>query len=165
MEHEYLFEGNTYTVKFEEGKDGFQVCVGDATYEINASPLSEGQLSLVIGGRSVLVHTARNERGRIICIGGVPYQLDYPSEDYGSGGASGGAGDGVIATPMPGKIVEVYVKEGDPVEKEQPLLVVESMKMQNDILSDVKGVVKKVHFKAGDQASFGDPLVEIDVEN
>jgi biotin carboxyl carrier protein len=50
------------------------------------------------------------------------------------------------------------------VVKDQPLLVVESMKMQNDICSDVKGVVKKVHFKAGDQASFGDPLVEIEVE-
>jgi pyruvate carboxylase subunit B len=145
VEHEYLYEGNTYSVKIEEGKDHFQVSVGDKTYEVNASPLSEGQFSLVIGGRSVLVHTARNEAGRIICIGGVPHQLAYPSEEFVAGGASGGACDGVIATPMPGKIVEVHVKEGDQVEKDQPLLVVESMKMQNDILSDVKGVVNKVH--------------------
>jgi len=93
----------------------------------------------------------------------VPYHLAEPTEEVSAGGGSAQGGDGMICTPMPGKIVTVHVKEGDEVEKDQPLLVVESMKMQNDILSDVKGVVKKVHFNPGDQASFGDPLVEIEV--
>ena len=112
----------------------------------------------------MLVHTARDDKGRIVCIGGVPYHLAEPSDEVTAGSGSGQGGDGIICTPMPGKIVTVHVKEGDTVEKEQPLIVVESMKMQNDILSDVAGVVKKVHFAAGDQASFGEPLVEIDVE-
>lgn len=164
MEHEFLFDGNAHTVKVEKQNDRYRMTVGENSYEVDASPLSEGLFSMVIDGRSILVHTARDEQNRMVCIGGVPYSLAYPSDDYSAdGGAGGGGGDGVIATPMPGKIVTVHVKEGDTVKKDQPLIVVESMKMQNDILSDVNGVVKKIHFKAGDQASFGEPLVEIEV--
>lgn len=163
MDHEFLYNGETYDVKVERKDAVYQVTVGDRTHEVNASSLAEGLLSLVIDGRSVLVHTARDDKGRIVCIGGVPYHLAEPSDEVSAGGGSGQGGDGVICTPMPGKIVTVHVKEGDAVTKDQPLLVVESMKMQNDILSDVAGVVRKVHFSAGEQASFGDPLVEIDV--
>jgi biotin carboxyl carrier protein len=162
MEYEFLYEGNSFSVSLEKQKDRYKVSVGDKIYEVCASSLSEGLLSLVMDGRSVLVHTAKDERGRIICIGGVPYVLNDPSEEHRGASGSTQAGDGIISTPMPGKIVEVYVKEGESVEKDQPLLVVESMKMQNDILSDVRGVVKKVHFKPGDQAAFGEPLVEIE---
>ena len=69
-----------------------------------------------------------------------------------------------IKTSMPGRIVKVFVKEGDKVREGQAVLVLEAMKMQNDIVSDVTGVVRKIHFKAGEQASFGEPLIEIDVE-
>jgi biotin carboxyl carrier protein len=149
----------------EQKGDLFKIAIDERTYEVQAKSLAPGLLSMILEDRSVLVHTARDDRGRIVCINGVSYHLDDLSEDEGASGAgSGQGGDGIIATPMPGKIVAVHVKEGDAVEKEQPLIVVEAMKMQNDILSDVKGVVKKVHFSEGDQASFGQPLIEIEVE-
>ena len=166
MQHEFVFDNETYAVRVERQGECYKVKLGDRIHEVNASALTEGLLSMIIDGRSVLAHTARLGRGCIICIGGVPYELKDPAAgDAGAGaGAAQQGGTGLIATPMPGKIVAVHVKEGDLVKKSQPLLVVESMKMQNDILSDVNGVVKKIHFKAGDQASFGDPLVEIEVE-
>jgi 3-methylcrotonyl-CoA carboxylase alpha subunit len=142
------------------------VKVGDRIHDVNASALSEGLLSMIIDGRSILAYTVRHEIGCIICIGGVPYELGAPAAEDSAdrAGADHQTGDGVISTPMPGKIVAVHVKEGDRVTKKQPLLVVESMKMQNDILSDVDGVVKKIHFNPGDQAAFGEPLVEIETE-
>ncbi|UCG51319.1 MAG: hypothetical protein JSW58_14155 [Candidatus Latescibacterota bacterium] len=164
MQYEFLYDGKTYSVTVDKGKETFKVTLGDRTLEVNASVLSPGLLSMIVEGRSVLAHTARDDGGRIICIGGVSWVLSNPrAEENASGTGATGTGDGMITTPMPGKIVAVHVNEGDAVEKEQPLLVLEAMKMQNDILSDVKGVVKKIHFKPGDQAAFGEPLVEIEV--
>ncbi len=164
MEYEFLYEGTTYPVSVEKGKDGYRVKVGDRILEVNASMLSPGLLSMIIDGRSVRAFGARSDGGRVVCIGGVQWTLgDATANDSASGTGVGGTGDGVITTPMPGKIVTVHVKVGDVVEKQQPLIVLEAMKMQNDICSDVTGVVKKIHFAPGDQASFGDPLVEIEV--
>jgi 3-methylcrotonyl-CoA carboxylase alpha subunit len=165
MDYEFLCDGKTYSVTVEKGEGNFKVTLGGRVFEVNASMMSRGLLSMIIDGRSVLIHTARSDGGRIICLGGIPWVLGDPrAEQNATGTGSTQTGDGMITTPMPGKIVEVHVKEGDVVEKEQPLLVLEAMKMQNDILSDVKGVVKKLHFKPGDQASFGEPLIEIAVQ-
>ena len=62
---------------------------------------------------------------------------------------------------MPGNIIKVCVKEGDTVEAQQALVVIESMKMQNEIPSPVGGEVTKVSCAVGDQVSFGDVLIEV----
>lgn len=166
MEQEYLYNNENYSVNVEKKDDLFRITINDKTYSVHAKPLSDHLLSLMIDDRSVLVHTAENDGERIICIHGVNYTLQDPSalEDQAGGAGGGGGGGGVVSTPMPGKIVDVHVKEGDVVEPGQVLVVVESMKMQNDMVSEVKGTVKKVHFTLGDQASFGDALIEIEVD-
>ncbi len=164
MQHEFLFKDEISAVSLEKKKEGtYLVKLSGRVHEVDATIPAEGLISMLIDGRSVLAYTVGTEKGCIVCIGGVPYELGDPAAEEECGEA-GLTGDGIIKTPMPGKIVAVHVKEGDAVEMNQPLLVVESMKMQNEILSDVKGVVKKVHFKAGEQSSFGDSLVEIEVE-
>ncbi|UCH84274.1 MAG: hypothetical protein JSW50_00885 [Candidatus Latescibacterota bacterium] len=165
MEYEFLYNGESHSVSVEEKGGVYKVTLGDRVYEVNASMISPDELSMIVEGRSVRAFSARNDGERVVCIGGVQWVLGDPAGEEGAGGtgSAGGTGDGMITTPMPGKIVEVHVEVGDVVEKQQPLLVLEAMKMQNDILSDVNGVVKKIHFSPGDQASFGEPLVEIEV--
>ena len=70
------------------------------------------------------------------------------------------AGEGVMS-PLPGLIMEVFVKEGSPIEAGQNLVLMEAMKMENHIRSPYSGTVKKVHVKNGDVVSEGDLLVEI----
>lgn len=67
----------------------------------------------------------------------------------------------IIECPMPGNIMNVHVKEGAEVTKGQVLMVLEAMKMENDITSDVAGKVKKVYVGAGDAVPVGAPLIEI----
>ncbi|MCL2683646.1 MAG: biotin/lipoyl-binding protein [Synergistaceae bacterium] len=67
-----------------------------------------------------------------------------------------------ITCPMPGKIWKVYVREGDAVEEGQPVLVLEAMKMENEIFSPVKGKVAMINCREGDSANTGDVLVVID---
>lgn len=63
--------------------------------------------------------------------------------------------------PMPGTILQLNVKEGDAVTKGQNLLVLEAMKMENDIASEVSGTVRKIFVQKGDAVPEGAPLVEI----
>ncbi|HZV60180.1 MAG TPA: biotin/lipoyl-containing protein, partial [Candidatus Eremiobacteraceae bacterium] len=63
-----------------------------------------------------------------------------------------------ITAPMPGKIVRVLVKEGEQVEVGQGLLVVEAMKMQNEIRSPKNGKVERVHVKEGQTVNSGEIL-------
>ena len=63
-----------------------------------------------------------------------------------------------ILAPMPGKIVRLLVKEGDHVEAGQGLLVVEAMKMQNEIRSPKSGVIERVLAKEGQPVNAGEVL-------
>lgn len=68
---------------------------------------------------------------------------------------------GDIKAPMPGLVVEVKVKSGDEVEKDQSLIVLEAMKMENVIKSTGEGVVKKIYVKKGDAVEKGQPLMTL----
>ena len=64
-------------------------------------------------------------------------------------GHAAGSGPQRLSASMPGKIVRVLVKAGDPVRARQPLVVVEAMKMQNVLRAERDGTVKKIHAAAG----------------
>ena len=67
----------------------------------------------------------------------------------------------MVECPMPGSVIEVTVKEGAKVNKGDKLLVLESMKMENDITADFAGTVSRVLVKAGDSVQVGAPMIEI----
>ncbi len=69
------------------------------------------------------------------------------------------AGRQQVAAPMPGRVVRVLVQEGDAVEAGQGLLVVEAMKMQNEIQSPKKGIVEKILASTGRAVNAGETLV------
>jgi biotin carboxyl carrier protein len=66
-----------------------------------------------------------------------------------------------IKAPMPGKIIDVLVREGSTVLRGEPVVILEAMKMQNEILSPVSGVVMKVSAKANSNVMKDDLLIEI----
>ena len=72
---------------------------------------------------------------------------------YGSGKA--------IVSPLPGVIISVEVKEGAAVKKGQRVAVIEAMKMENDILSDVDGTVTAIHVSKGDTVAEDAKIVTI----
>ncbi len=69
-----------------------------------------------------------------------------------------------VKAPMPGKIVDVLVREGSNVQRGEPLVILEAMKMQNELQSPVNGQVLKVTAKANSNVMKDDILVEIKVE-
>ena len=71
------------------------------------------------------------------------------------------ANEGVITAPLPGVISDVRVKVGDRVEAGAVLLVMEAMKMDNEIYAPIGGVVKEIYVGAGQQVNRGDRLIHV----
>ncbi len=80
----------------------------------------------------------------------------------GVGGAA--AVSGVISVAMPGRVVAVQVAEGEAVTKGQRLLIIEAMKMENEVKCPRDGVVMAVRVAAGDAVEAGQALVELELE-
>jgi biotin carboxyl carrier protein len=75
---------------------------------------------------------------------------------------SGGATASTVPAPIPGVILELYVKEGDEVKTGADLLKMEAMKMENLITAPRAGKIAKVHVKVGDPVGQGKALVEFE---
>ncbi|NDC45539.1 MAG: biotin/lipoyl-binding protein, partial [Actinobacteria bacterium] len=80
----------------------------------------------------------------------------------GSGGAAGGSGSGDVVVPMQGTIVKVNVEVGQTVAIGDSVVVLEAMKMENQIAAEKAGKVTKVNVKQGDTVGSGDVLVVIE---
>ena len=91
----------------------------------------------------------------------MPFKIHEFQPTGGAGGA-GGARGARVKPPMPGKIVSVAVQEGAPVEAGTVLLILEAMKMQNEITAPAAGTVKKIHVKPGQNVEAKDVVVEIE---
>ena len=86
-----------------------------------------------------------------------------PRRNSGRGGGSGaGGGSGEVRTPMQGTVVKVLVAVGDAVEAGEPVVVLEAMKMENNLLAGCAGTVSEVRVAAGDLVGGGDLAVMIE---
>ncbi|MGB1549151.1 MAG: acetyl-CoA carboxylase biotin carboxyl carrier protein subunit [Candidatus Poseidoniaceae archaeon] len=76
-------------------------------------------------------------------------------------GASSSDDEGGLSAPMPGKILEVHVSEGQNVKSGDVLMVMEAMKMEHKIVASSDGKVESIHFKEGDQVPQGAELLTL----
>jgi biotin carboxyl carrier protein len=100
----------------------------------------------------------------VVLIGAVPVALRLNGRRGGSrrqGGAARGAGPLKISAPMPGKVVRILVKAGDTVRARQAVVVVEAMKMENELRADRDGTVAEIHTREGMSVEAGALLVVI----
>ncbi|MBU0799851.1 MAG: methylcrotonoyl-CoA carboxylase, partial [Alphaproteobacteria bacterium] len=102
--------------------------------------------------------------GRDMTLFGAGRSLDLHLYLHGADDDDG-QGEGRIAAPMPGKIINVMVRKGDKVTKDQPLLVMEAMKMEMTIRAGCAGVVDDLPVAVNDQVSDGALLVSIKAED
>jgi biotin carboxyl carrier protein len=87
----------------------------------------------------------------------TPQQLAFEEQAAAHAGKSGA----VMAAPMPGRIVRVLVAEGDTVEPDDPLVIIEAMKMENEVRAPVAGTVARLVAIAGQTVESGQLLCEI----
>ena len=133
----------------------FLVKVNGSDYEIEVEEIAGSQAAAA--SRPVPAPTPE--------AAAAPKREEAPKEEKKAEKAPAGTQGGAAASieaPMPGSIVSVAVKPGDAVKKGQLLLVLEAMKMENEIVAPQDGTVTAVHVQAGASVDSGAPLLTIE---
>ena len=147
-----------------------QVLVDEGTSTpVNYRPVLAGKaLSINYGGKLHLIHlTGTDSKGSVSAtIAGRPVSLMVMDELKAQALESLGdaQGSGTIAADIPGLVVEIKVTVGQKVHKGEPVVVVEAMKMQNELGAQVAGTVVEIPIQPGQSVNPGDPLVVIEPE-
>jgi biotin carboxyl carrier protein len=87
-------------------------------------------------------------------------QAEAPAEPTAPANSSA-AGSDAMMSPMPGKILKVLVNIGDKVAENQPLMILEAMKMENEVVAAKAGTVNGIHVTTGEVVNAGDALITI----
>ena len=159
-------------VALEVRREGGRVVgeVAGRVYELEAREVGAGEYLLVHGGRvyecRVGAEPGAEGRGALrVSVGAREYgvRLADPKHLRGAGGAGAEQGGRAqVKAPMPGKVVRVLVEAGQAVEAGQGLVVVEAMKMQNELKSPKSGTVAELRAEAGATVNAGDVLAVIE---
>ncbi len=88
-------------------------------------------------------------------------RYDIQVRDKEVGSVRPATGDGRVKAPIPGLVTRIHVEPGQLVEVGQPLLVLEAMKMENEIRSPIKGAVHQIAVKSGQSVTLGEVMAEI----
>lgn len=162
MQLNVRIDGVEKILNVEKKADGYHVAIDGKDYLVEAEALSSGTFTFFVGKRSLVAHLTDDGDVSHLAIGGRNFRVEKDTDDGRRGGAGTAAhADGKVVSPMPGNIIKVCVDEGERVEAHQAVVVIESMKMQNEIQAPVGGEIAKVSCSVGDQVGFGDVLVEI----
>ena len=146
-EHHVLVDGTRYEIDFEAVSEQtvYSLLANNKSYEALVYESEEGWQVLLHGSQYVLlVEDERERRLRASLGGGIPGNVDYN-----------------LKAPMPGLVVTVPVGEGQTVELGDVLLILESMKMQNELKSPRAGKISRVQVKPGDSVEQKDTLLSV----
>jgi biotin carboxyl carrier protein len=157
----------TREVEVERVAGGFEVIIGSERHRVDVIRLDESLASLryVDDGRSYSVSFHRG-RGRQwqLAVGERDFDLEVLTsvEAIETSAPPPTEGPSRLDAPIPGKVVKVHVKVGDEVEAGQPLVVLEAMKMENELTAEQAGKVIAVHVEPGQTVNAGEPLAELE---
>jgi 3-methylcrotonyl-CoA carboxylase alpha subunit len=158
-----------------DGYQDFELAEGEARHELRAHILpggfrlgddrvhvndADGVTTLRLGDSTFKLRVLRQGQALTVFLNGVAYALMHidpraPLEDVQAGG-------GRILAPMPGRVLDVLVREGEAVTRGQVLLMLEAMKVQMRITAPADGTVISLRCAAGDLVEDGTELVTLD---
>jgi len=158
-----LVDDRTFDIELHDDR----LTVDGETMDYTFAVLREGYVSLIVGGRSVPVSVEAVGEDRLeVTIAGrrttvrVKDERDLLLDEFGLG--EDAAAGGEVRAPMPGLVLDVLVEEGDEVAADQGLLVLEAMKMENELKAPSGGVVTTIHAASGDAVDKDALLIEIE---
>src|SRR6266850_6343303 len=130
---------NTETVEVSGESGRYRLTIGSEVWEVDGRLTAQGIYSLLIGGVSYVADVQDETGACVVDVGDDRYVIRVEEETRyiirTKGGAAGGHSALTLVAPLPGRIVNVAVQPGDHVEKGDTLLVIEAMKMENELKS------------------------------
>jgi biotin carboxyl carrier protein len=160
-----LLDGEVRKISVEARDGAIVVHEGGRAIEIDVRRISPNELRLRFGDRSVRVFLARDGERICVAVDGrqyVVFESRAGAGRPGEGDEKTAAGILRVRAPMPGKVTKLAVSEGEEVRKNQTLVIVEAMKMENEIKTSIDGIVTKIHVAVGDLVDAERPLIEVE---
>ncbi len=138
----------------------FQFDLDDELAQMRVTEVEPGLYAILRNGRSLQVRVIKGQ----VEIDGCTLNVDVrdPRERTRKGTGTGVAGRQNILAPMPGKVIRVLVAAGDVVEAGQGLIVVEAMKMQNEMKAPKAGTIAQLNAMEGATVAVGETLLVIE---
>ncbi len=148
----------------ERGAQMWQLAVGEHAADVRVVAWRDQNLTLGVDDTHVRLSVVRGADSIMVARNGHSYRLQrtQPLSIDAVGGGQVVGGQSNLQAPMPGTIVKVLVQAGSAVVANQPLLVMEAMKMEHTIVAPYAGVVTAVHFSAGQLVPGGATVIELD---
>ena len=166
MKYHVLIAGKPRVIEIYRSDDKIILVLDGNKLDASAAEVTPNTISVLLNGESHQVRVAPRPDGTLILHSGqgeFHAEVTDPRAWRGQRhGALQAEGRQQITAPMPGKVVRVLVSEGDAVDVGQGLLVVEAMKMQNELRSPKAGRVEKLLAKEGLAVNAGDILVWVE---
>ena len=164
MTYDVTINGQCYRLELDRAEGRWSCRLDGREIEVDAVLARPDVLSLRIGNK---VYEVKSERvGGELClsVGSVLFAAEVrdPRSLRGRARATDDQGPRKLTAPMPGKIVRVLVRKGEEVQPGEGILVVEAMKMQNEIKSPKKGTIQEILVIEGAAVNAGDVLAVIE---
>lgn len=166
MQYEVDVNGRRRQVHIHRADGRFVLTLDGREWTVDAVPIDPHTMSLLVGDTSHEVTMSIDPvTGQLaVTVGGVPLTAALNGrrrwgrkDDV----AASGSGPQRLVAPMPGKIVRVLVSPGETVLSHQALIVIEAMKMENELRATCDGVVAEVHAREGQSVNAGTLLVVV----
>lgn len=144
------------------------LAVDDELYEVDIVKVSNQEFSVLYNGRSFNIEVIESTEPKHYNVNTLYFKFDVEVVDNESRYRQSRMqskqilNDNIIRSPMPGKVVRIFVKPGDTVEAGQPLIVLSAMKMESEFKAGQRGVVREVPVKEGDTVENNQLLVVIE---
>jgi biotin carboxyl carrier protein len=158
---------SSHDVEVKRLDDEFTVEMDGRRYGLELVSLDGAVASLRFpsSGRSLQITYHRGSNGSWrVTVGQREFNLEVltPAEAVEAVSAARDSGPSRVMAPIPGKVVSVKVEPGDDVKPGQALVVLEAMKMENELAAEQAGKVTAIHVTAGDTVEGGELLVELE---
>jgi biotin carboxyl carrier protein len=165
MIYDVSIEDTKYRLELNRTPTGWTCSLNGRPVQLDAALIRPGVLSLLIESRVYDVRRERVGSEIHLWVGNQRYAVelrDLRSLRNLKDGAGRQQGSSKLTAPMPGKVVRLLVNEKDKVEAGQGVVVVEAMKMQNEIKSPKKGIVQRLTAAEGSSVNAGDVLAIVE---
>jgi biotin carboxyl carrier protein len=161
---EVLINGQLEKITSKPAGDGLQLFLGSQQVEADLARVSENVYSLLFNGRSYQAVICDAAQLLEIIVGGSYFEAVVVDPKRFRGHESSSAnlmGPSRVAAPMPGKIVRVLVAAGDAVKEGQGVVVIEAMKMQNELKATKAGTIEEIRVVENQTVEGGESLLVI----
>lgn len=165
MNFEVIVNNKEYNVEIERKEKSFLVKIDAEEFDVDATILKKALYSLIVSNKSYLTNIKSEENIYLVDVNSESFEievLDEAAKRMAQKKKEPEAGKQIIKAPMPGKIVKILVKEGEEVEPGSGMIVVEAMKMENELKSSSKGIVKEISVEEGVVVNAGDTLIVVE---